>query len=660
MGSNRSNPLKFTGQITEKQGAQPSLKIPTHPTAQAGTFPLTLGCWSAGKGTMMRKAVLSSGVLLCLFPALFAASAEEAQRPQIPFFAAADDGSWQMPAKDYASTRFSTLTNISTENVASLRLAFSFSTGVVRGQESSPLVVGSTMYILSPFPHILYALDLTKPGAPLKWKYEAHSDSASQGEACCDLVNRGPTFAEGHVVFTTLDAQTISVDAETGTEAWKVKLGDFHRGETMTMAPLIAKGKVFVGNSGGEFGVRGWIQALDLATGKTIWKAYNTGPDRDVLIGSNFKPFYASDRGTDLGVKTWPADAWQQGGGSVWGWLSYDPDLNLIYHGTANPGPWNSDFRPGDNKWTNGIFARDPDTGEARWFYQWCPHDLYDWDGINENVLLDAVWDGQPRKLLVHPERNGLLYVLDRTNGEVLSADPYHVLTATAGVDLRSGRLQFVAEKKPQIQRTVRDICPTAPGAKDWNPSAYSPRTGLLYIPHNNLCMDWENTEANYIAGTPYIGAEVRMKPGPGGKMGKFTAWDILNRRPAWSIDERFPLWSGTLATAGDLVFYGNLEGKFKAVDARTGKLLWQYQTGSGIIGQPTTFRGPDGNQYVAILSGVGGWVGAVVSNDLDTRDGTAAKGFANAVGDLKKVTNKGGTLYVFGLPNSSLAGQDR
>ena len=603
----------------------------------------------------MSKVLRTAGLLLSLLSICGPAFADDRKLPQIPEFANTDGKSWSSPAKDFANSRFSPLTELSTDNAVSLRLAFTFSTGTMRGHESSPLVVGSTMYVLSPFPHVLYALDLTRPGAPLKWKYEPHPDFASQGEACCDVVNRGPAYAERHIVFTTLDAQTISVDAETGAETWRVKLGEFQRGETMTMAPLVVRDKVFVGNSGGEFGVRGWIQALDLATGKTLWKAYNTGPDSDVLIGADFKPFYEGDRGKDLGVKTWPADTWQQGGGTVWGWLSYDPELNLLYHGTANPGPWNSEVRPGDNKWTSGIFARDADTGQARWFYQWSPHDLFDWDGINENVLLDMDWKGQPRKVLVHPERNGFLYVLDRTSGEVLAADPYHAVTAATGVDLKTGRLQYVPDKIPAMQKIIRDICPTAPGAKDWNPSAFSPRTGYLYIPHNNLCMDWENTEANYIAGTPYIGAEVRMKAGPGGNMGKLTAWDIANRREAWSIKERFPLWSGTLTTAGDLVFYGNLEGDFKAADARTGKVLWQYKTGSGIIGQPTTFEGPDGHQYVAILSGIGGWAGAVVSNDLDARDGSAAKGFANAVADLKKVTTRGGTLYVFGLPNSQL-----
>jgi lanthanide-dependent methanol dehydrogenase len=553
--------------------------------------------------------------------------------------------------RDYANSRFSSLAEINTGNVARLKPAWTFSMGVTRGQEGAPIVIGDTMYVITPYPHTLYALDLNAPNAPLKWSYQPPQDASAQGVACCDVVNRGPTYADGRVFFTTLDSQVCAVEAATGNELWRVKLGEIARGETMTMAPLVIRDKVYVGNSGGEFGIRGWIQALDAVSGRSVWKAFNTGPDNDVLIGDKFHPFYTSDRGKDLGVASWPAQAWEQGGGTVWGWLSYDPDLNFLYHGTANPGPWNAEQRPGDNKWTNGVFARDADTGEARWFYQWGPHDLYDWDGINENVLLNVDWRGTPRKIIVHPDRNGHVYVLDRSTGEVLSVAPFHKSTAMTGVDLNTGRPQYVEAKKPVLQQTIRDICPTAPGAKDWNPSAYSPRTGLLYIPHNNLCMDWESTEVNYVAGTPFIGAEVRMKPGPGGQMGAFTAWDVVNARAAWSTPERFPLWSGALVTAGDVVFYGNLEGLFKAVSARDGKLLWEFQTGSGIIGQPTTYRGPDGHQYVAILSGVGGWAGAVVSGDLDVRDDTAAKGFVNAVRDLKQVTTKGGTLYVFRLP---------
>jgi alcohol dehydrogenase (cytochrome c) len=565
--------------------------------------------------------------------------------------APAEDGQWTMPAKNFASTRYSGLDEITIDNVKNLQVAFTFSTGVNKGQEAAPLVVGTTMYVLTPYPNILYALDLAKPGAPPKWQYNPKPAAASQGVACCDVVNRGPVFAHGKIYFNTLDAHTVAVDAESGKEVWKTKLGEINSGETMTMAPLVVKDKVLVGISGGEYGVRGWIQALDANSGKSVWKAYSTGPDKDVLIGANFKPFYDGDKGQDLGVKTWPPQAWEQGGGTVWGWISYDPDLNLVYYGTGNPGPWNSEQRPGDNKWTSGIFARDADTGEARWFYQWSPHDLYDWDGINEQILLDMAWNGQQRKLLVRPERNGYVYVLDRTTGEVLSAKPFHAITTSSGVDLKTGRLQFNSDKQPITNRVVRDICPTASGAKDWNPSAFSHKTGLLYLPHANLCMDLQHMEANYISGTPYLGAEARFKPGPGGHRGEFSAWDIREGREVWTVKESFPVWSGALATAGDVVFYGNMEGWFKALHARTGELLWQFKTASGIIGQPTTYKGPDGRQYVAILSGVGGWAGAVVSGDLDVRDGTAALGFVNAMRDLKDVTTKGGTLYVFRLP---------
>ena len=562
-----------------------------------------------------------------------------------------EDGQWTMPAKNYASTRFSGLDEINAANVKSLQVAFTFSTGVNRGQEAPPLVVGSTLYVLTPYPNFLYALDLTKPGAPIKWRYDPAPARAAQGVACCDVVTRGPVYSGGKIFYNTLDAHTVAVDAETGKEVWKTKVGNINIGETTTMAPLVVKDKVLTGNSGGEYGVRGWIKALDVNDGHVVWTAYSTGPDSEVLIGPDFKPFYDSDKGKDLGVATWPPEAWRQGGGNVWGWISYDPELDLIYHGTGNPGPWNHEARPGDNKWTAGIFARNPDTGQARWFYQWSPHDVFDHDGINEQILLDMDWKGAPRKVLVRPERNGFVYVLDRVTGEVLSATPYHYLTSVTGVDLKTGRLQMVDAKTPKTGQTVRDICPNASGAKDWNPSAYSPKTGLLYIPHVNLCMDVEGLEANYIAGTPYVGMNVRMKAGPGGHRGVFSAWNISEGREVWSVKENFPVWSGALATAGNLVFYGTMDGWFKALDARTGELLWQFKTGSGIIGQPTTWRGPDGHQYIGILSGVGGWAGAIVSGDLDARDQTAALGFVGAMADLPDATTKGGTLYVFRLP---------
>ncbi len=564
---------------------------------------------------------------------------------------ASEDGQWPMPAKNHSSTRYSGLSEITTDNVRNLQIAWTFSTGVNRGQEAAPIVVNNTMYVVTPYPNILFALDLTK-GGTLKWKYEPQPASASQGVACCDVVNRGAVYSDGKIFYNTLDNFTVAVNAADGTELWKTKLGDINKGETMTMAPLVVKDKVLVGNSGGELGVRGWLTALDVASGKIVWRAYSTGPDADCLIGKNFKPYYAQDQGADLGVASWPPDAWKIGGGTVWGWISYDPDQNVIFYGTGNPGPWNPAQRPGDNKWTSGIFARNADTGEALWFYQWSPHDLHDYDGINEQILMDMPVNGQVRKVLVRPERNGYVYVLDRTTGQVLSANPFVHITTSKGVDLNSGRLVYNEEKNTeQVGKVIRDICPASPGAKDWQPSAFSPHTGLVYIPHNNLCEDAESVETGYIAGTPYVGMNAKMYAGPGGNRGAFTAWDPVSGRAVWSIRENFPVWSGAVVTAADVVFYGTMDGYFKAVNARTGEPLWQFKVGSGIIGQPVTYRGPDGKQYVAILSGVGGWSGALVAGGLDPRDPTAALGFVNAVSDLPQYTTTGDTLYVFALP---------
>jgi len=564
---------------------------------------------------------------------------------------ARQDSDWPMPARDYANTRFSPLTDITPTNVSRLDLAFSFSTAIDKGHEAAPIVIGDTMFIVTPYPNRVIAFDLSKPGANVKWTFDPKANAKSQGVACCDVVNRGAAYADGRVFFNTLDNNTIALDAADGHEVWRTNLGDIATGQSMTMAPLVVHGKVLVGNSGGEFGVRGFLAALDATTGKEVWRAYSTGPDRDVLIGPSFKPHYAQDRGADLGVTSWPTDAWKIGGGTVWGWVSYDPELDLVYYGTGNPGPWNPDQRPGANKWTCGIFARKLSTGEAVWFYQFSPHDLHDYDGVNESVLVDLPIGGVTRKVLLHPDRNGYLYVIDRASGEVLSADAFALITTSLGVDLASGALRYNPAKTPQFGKVTRDICPASPGAKDWQPTAWSPRTKLFYIPHQNLCQDTLVYETSYIAGTPYVGAEAKMRAGPGGNRGEFSAWDPVARKAVWTIPESFPVWSGALVTAGDVVFYGTMDGWFKAVDAKTGDLLWKYKTSSGIIGQPVSYRGPDGHQYVAIFAGVGGWAGGVVSGNLDTRDGSAALGFANAMRDLPHVTKSGGMLYVFRMP---------
>lgn len=564
--------------------------------------------------------------------------------------APAEDGQWTMPAKNYASTRFVDLNQINTTNVSRLGLAWTFSTGLTRGHEAPPLVVGSTMYIVTPYPNYLYALDLAHGGTQ-KWRYAPNPVPASQGVACCDVVNRGAIYDNGRIFYNTLDDNTVAVDAQTGQQVWKTKIGDIAVGETMTMAPMVARGKVFVGLSGGEMGIRGRLVALDEGSGAIAWTAYNTGPDTAVKIGPRFHAFYASERGKDLGATTWPGDTWKHGGAGVWGWVSYDPTTNAVIYGSANPGPWNPSQRPGDNKWSSTLFARDPDTGEALWAYQISPHDVHDYDAVNENIFLDMNIGGRTRQALVRADRNGYVYVIDRTTGEVLSADPFVPVTTSQGVDLKSGRLFYNQAMEPKLKRTVRMACPASPGGKDWQPMAYSPRTGYLYIPSNNLCQDVEAQQANYIPGTPFVGMDLAMYPGPGGNGGQFMAWDVARRRKAWQIPDRFPVWSGAVVTSGDVAFYGTLDGWFRAVDARTGRILWQFKTGSGIVSQPVVYRGPDGKESVAVVSGIGGWSGAIVSGDLDPRDPTAAAGFVNAVKELKKASTKGGMLYVFTLP---------
>ena len=570
--------------------------------------------------------------------------------PQLRLISEVPNGEWHLPAGDYANTRYSPLAQIDTGNVGGLSVVTTFSTGIPRGHEGQPLVVGDLMYVVTPFPNLLYALDLSRPGSPMKWMYDPQADHRAVGIACCDVVNRGASYADGKVVYATLDTHVVAVDAESGKEVWKTKVGNMNVGETLTMAPLVVKDKVIIGSSVGELCVRGYLVALELGSGKEAWRAYSTGPDSETLIGPAFKPFYGNAQGKDLGVSTWPQDSWKTGGGTVWGWVSYDPGLDLIFYGTGNPGPWNPDLRPGDNKWTSTIFARDPDDGQARWAFQIVPHDMWDYDEIMENVLVDMEWDGRMRKLLIHPGRTGFVFVLDRETGALLSAEPFQPINWATGFDLKTGRPDVNEDKMTRQGSIIRDICPSSTGAKEWNPSSFSPRTGLLYIPAHNTCMDYEATEANYIAGTPYLGASVRMFQGEG-HHGELVAWDPVRATKVWGIkDMKFPMYSGVLTTGGDVVFYGTMDGWFKAADARSGKELWQFKTGSGIIGAPMTYTGPDGKQYIAIYSGVGGWMGAVAYPSISADDPYAALGVVGAMKDIKNYTAAGSMLYVFGL----------
>jgi PQQ-dependent dehydrogenase (methanol/ethanol family) len=556
---------------------------------------------------------------------------------------------WRLPAGDYGNTRFSTLDKLTAQNAADLKVTGMIATGVARGHEGQPLVVGDTLYIVTPFPNDLIAVDLRDATGPLKWRFQPHPDPAAYGKACCDVVNRGASYADGKIVYNLLDANTVAVDAITGKELWRAKVGEVNLGETVTMAPLVVKNLVLVGNSGGELGVRGKLVALDLRDGHEVWRGYNTGPDADVLIGPEFKAFYAWERGKDLGVKSWPPDQWKLGGATVWGWLSYDPETNLVYYGTANPGPWNADARPGDNLWSCAIVARDADTGHVRWAHQLVPHDSWDYDEIMENVLVDMPWQGRPRKLLLHAGRVGFMFVMDRETGEMLSAEKFMPVNWADSYDLKSGRPNVNPAKVTHQGQVVRDICPSSTGAKEFVPTALSPRTGLLYIPAHNTCMEYEGVEANYIAGTPYLGASVKMYPGAE-EQGELVAWDVANAKKRWGLKEKFPVYSGVLATAGNVVFYGTMDGWFRAVNAESGERLWSKKLPSGIVGDPITFLGPDGKQYVAVYSGIGGWMGASAFPDVSADDPYAALGTVGAMKEIKKYTGAGDVLFIFGL----------
>ncbi|MBI4500031.1 MAG: PQQ-dependent dehydrogenase, methanol/ethanol family [Gemmatimonadetes bacterium] len=561
-----------------------------------------------------------------------------------------DDGQWTMPGKDYASTRYSALAQITPANASSLKPVWTFSTGVLGGHEGQPLVVNRTMYVVTPYPNVLYAFDLTREGYPLKWKYRPDPNPASVGVACCDAINRGAAYAEGKVVYNLLDGHTVAVDAETGKELWKTRVADIGEGETTPMAPLIAKGKVFVGPSGGEFGIHGWVKALDLASGKIVWTAYNAGPDSIVLArAGTFKPYY--EKGTNLSLESWTPGSWENGGVPVWGWLSYDPALDLIYFGTGNPSPYNTEQRAGDNKWSTSVLARRPDDGSLVWAYQFTPHDNWDYDANAEMILADLTIAGRQRRTLVHFDKNGFAYTIDRATGQVLVAEPFVHLNWAKGVDLATGRPILDSTRLTGASKgNTQNICPSLEGGKSpVSAASYSSRTGLFYVSTNNLCMDFAATPAARIAATPFIGAATPYQPGPGGYMGAFIAWDAAKGRKIWEIREQFPVWSGSVVTAGDVVFYGTLDGWFKAADARSGKPLWKFKVGSGVVGCPITYLGPDGRQYVAIYAGIGGdWF--LLAGDVRSDDPADVRPPADFAAELGRHTSQGGMVWVFGL----------
>jgi lanthanide-dependent methanol dehydrogenase len=573
-----------------------------------------------------------------------------------------DQNNWAMQLGDYSGKRYSPLDQINTQNVKNLKVDWSFSTGVLRGHEGGPLVIGDVMYVHTPFPNLVYALSIKEKGRIL-WKYEPRQDPNVIPVMCCDTVNRGVTYADGKIFFGQADNTLVALDAKTGEEVWKVKNGDAGKGETLTANPVVVKDKIFVGISGGEFGVRGHLTAYNIKDGKQIWRAYSTGPDKDVMIDPQKTTMLGKPIGDrDLGVSTWNGDEWKIGGGTTWGWYTYDPELNLIYYGTGNPGTWNPAQRAkdgkregSDNKWSMSIFARDADTGAVKWVFQKTPFDEWDYDGVNENILADITVKGKPVKALVNFDRNGFAYTLDRVTGELLVAEKYDpTVNWATHVDMKTGRPAVVDKYSTfanGADTNSEGVCPAALGSKDQQPASFSPDTGMFYVPTNHICMDYEPFEVAYSAGQPYVGATLSMYPAPNshGGMGNFIAFDATTGKIVWSKPEAFAVWSGALTTKGGVAFYGTLEGYLVAVDMKDGKELYRFKTPSGIIGNINTFVA-GGKQHIAVLSGIGGWAGIGLAAGLN--DPHAGLGAVGAHASLGQYTNLGGVLTVFTLPD--------
>lgn len=598
------------------------------------------------------KKLLTMTSVLALCGSMLVANSELAEMMD-------NDNNWVIQTGDYKNQRYSELNDINKYNVGDLQVAWTFSTGVLRGHEGGPLVIDGIMYVHAPFPNTVFALDLNNDGKII-WKYEPVQDASVIPVMCCDTVNRGPAYADGKIILHQADTTVVALDAKTGEVIWSVKNGDPAIGETNTATVLPVGDKVIVGISGGEYGVRGSLTAYSLADGSQVWRAYSIGSDEDLLMDPQKTTHLGKPVGPNSSLDTWEGDQWKIGGGTTWGWYSYDAEENLVYYGTGNPSTWNPAQRPGDNRWSMTIFARDADTGMAKWVYQMTPHDEWDYDGINEMILTEQAIDGKMRKLLTHFDRNGLGYTMDRVTGELLVAEKYDPqVNWTSGVDMDPmsptyGRPAVVAQySTEQNGEDVNStgICPAALGSKDQQPAAYSPKTEMFYVPTNHVCMDYEPFRVSYTAGQPYVGATLAMFPAPNshGGMGNFIAWDNTKGEIKWSIPEQFSVWSGALATAGDVVFYGTLEGYLKAVDAQTGEELYKFKTPSGIIGNVMTYTS-NGKQYVAVLSGIGGWAGIGLAAGLtNPNDGLGAVGGYAALSDY---TALGGQLTVFALPN--------
>ncbi|HEX2939637.1 MAG TPA: PQQ-dependent dehydrogenase, methanol/ethanol family [Rhodopila sp.] len=533
------------------------------------------------------------------------------------------DSNWPMYGRTYDNTRYSPLHQITDQNVGNLKLAYAFQLGALRSNEATPIVIGDTLYISSSSgPRSVYALDART--GKMRWQYQPIIAEDVEPFVCCDLDSRGVTYADGKILFGTLDGKLIALDAKTGKEVWKTVVVDYKQGSAITSPPLVVKNLAITGFAGGEYGVRGAIQAYDLKTGKQVWKTWTIpGPG-------------------EPGNDTWKGDSWQHGGGAAWQLGSYDPKTNTVFYGTSNPSPWNaavrstgtSDYGKLTNLYTSSTVALDADTGKIKWGFQSTPAETWDYDGVNELVLADINIDGQKTPVMMKADRDGFFFVVNRETGKLISAKPFVPVNWAKGYDVANARPIEDPAKRPRMDYKATDICPSWMGGKNWQPMSFNPQTGLVYVTTNNMCQDMQGAEAKYRRGTFYLGNEFSVNPGHGDHLGQLLALDPATQKPAWTINLPLPWNGGTMTTAGNLVFFGDINGQFHAVDAKTGKSLWQMNVGSGVGAGPMTFE-VDGKQYVAILVG----------------RAESPPAFMGEVG--KKIiaaTPEGGTLFVFSL----------
>jgi PQQ-dependent dehydrogenase (methanol/ethanol family) len=624
----------------------------------------------AFRTSVRRPTVVIAGLALAGATAIGAGAATAGAQSSRTSARPAGSGQWLQPAGNFSSTRFSPLTRINSGNASKLQVAWTLSLGTDRGLEGQPLVVGDTMYTVSAYPNYVRAINLRTDA--LKWTYVppeqlAHpweTKPAAANTACCDLVNRGPAFAHGMLYFLTLDGHVTALNAATGKVVWNVQNANPKIAQTGTAAPLVIHNEVIAEMSGNEFGVRGYLTAYNAFTGKRLWRVFNCGTDSQ--IGAT--PQFIKKFGRNSSLKTWPnMTAIKHGGCAAWAWMSFDPKLNLLYNTIGNPAPWNPSQRPGDNKWAESVTARNPDTGKLIWAYQFTTHDNWDYDSTQEAILFTAHIGGKAIPAMAHFDKNGFAYVLNRATGQLLAAHPYYVNENTVlRVNMKTGRPVYNRAKLNPQGKTNNNECPWAMGAKDEQPSAFDPQTGLFYIPTNNGCQQWTSMHVDFQGGEqPFVGAIVRMFRGPGGFGGAFEAYNPLTGKISFMDKEPWPVWSGVLTTAGGVAFYGTLDGFFKAVNERTGKLLFKFRMPSGVIGDPIAYTTPSGEEQIAIYAGVGGWPAEFIP--LMNHNPTGELGAVNYYGfgrcaafdhqcqrPLQDVVTLGGDLIVFHLPHGA------